>query len=65
MSDTPTTPRRNNLELMTPAERAIYDATVEVEKVGADERLTKAVMLLEEAQNLVANYVDENINKEK
>jgi hypothetical protein len=55
--------RRIQLELMTPAEKAIYDASLEVEKVGADERLTKAVVLLSEARNLVADYVDEQIHE--
>jgi len=29
-------PRRNRLDLNTPAEKAIYDAIQEVEKAGAD-----------------------------
>jgi hypothetical protein len=57
-----TLPRRIQLDLMTPAEKSIYDACLEVEKVGADERLTKAVVMLSEARNLVADYVDEQIH---
>ena len=43
---------------MTPAELAILNAMIEVEKVGADERLTTAVTLLEKARNSVADFVD-------
>lgn len=51
-------PRRNNLELNTPAEKAIYDAMQEVEKVGADPKLTEAVTLLAKAKDIVADFVD-------
>lgn len=54
-------PRRNMLNEMTPAERAIYDAVQEVEKIGADVRLTEAVVLLTKARELVADFVDDNI----
>ena len=43
---------------MTPAELAILVATVEVEAVGADVRLTDAVVLLQAARDSVADYVD-------
>lgn len=56
--------RRNKLYENTSAEKAIYDAMQEVEKVGADVRLTEAVMLLAKAKDLVADYVDEKINNE-
>lgn len=52
------TPRRNRLDLNTPAEKAIYDAMQEVEKVGADVRLTEAVILLSKARELIADFVD-------
>ena len=51
-------PRRNRIDLMTPAEKAIYDAIQVVEEAGAHELLTKAVVLLGEAQEAVADYVD-------
>ena len=51
-------PRRSQLELMTPAEIAIREAIIEVEKVGADVLLTEAVILLGNAQNKVADYID-------
>lgn len=54
------TPRRNRLDLNTQAEHAIRNAVNEVEKVGADERLTEAVKLMNKANELVADFVDEN-----
>ena len=51
-------PRRIRLDLNTPAELAIYEAMGEVEKLPADTRLTEAVILLEQAKNKVADYVD-------
>lgn len=56
MSHDPT--RRSNLDTMSPAERAIHDAMLVVEKMPADERLTRAVMFLERAKEAVADYVD-------
>ena len=53
-------PRRADVSRNTEAERAIRRATVEVECLGADERLTRAVVLLEEARNAVADWVDAN-----
>lgn len=50
--------RRSRFDLMTPAEKAIYDAIQEVEKVGADPFLTYAVVLLQNAKDQVSNYVD-------
>lgn len=52
-------PRRIRLDLFTPAEKAIYDAVREVEKAGAHEKLTEAVMLLQKSRELVADFVDE------
>jgi hypothetical protein len=51
-------PRRVCLDRMTEAELAIRQAVIEVEKVGADVRLTDAVILLSAAQTRVADYVD-------
>ena len=51
-------PRRNRLDLNTPAEISIHAAIQEVEKAGADERLTEAVVLLGKAKELVADFVD-------
>lgn len=50
---------RQTVELNTPAELAIRKAMEEVEKLPASEILTDAVVKLEEARNLVADFVDE------
>lgn len=52
-------PRRNRLDLNCSAEIAIYNAMQEIEKMAADERLTKAQILLTEASGLIADYIDE------
>lgn len=51
-------PRRIQLEKMVPAERAIRDAIASVEVLGCHEKLTKAVILLAQAQDAVADFVD-------
>lgn len=55
--------RRQRLDKCTPAELAIYKAIEEVEKIGADIKLTDAVIKLNEARNLVADFVDDVENK--
>lgn len=52
-------PRRSRLDLNTPAEKAIYDAMQEVEKLPADVKLTEVVTLLAKAKDLVSDFVDE------
>lgn len=51
-------PRRSMLNEMTPAEKAIYEAGQLIEKMGVDVRLTTAQIKLQEARDLVADYVD-------
>lgn len=51
-------PRRARVDLYVPAETAIREAMLAVEAMGADVLLTKAVVLLGEAQTAVADYVD-------
>jgi hypothetical protein len=51
-------PRRCFVEKRVAAETAIAAAMAEVEKMGADVRLTRAVILLGEAKNAVGDYVD-------
>lgn len=51
-------PRRNQLDKCTPAELAIYKAMEEVEEAGADVKLTDAIIKLQEAKELVADFVD-------
>ena len=53
------TPRRIRLDLMSPAEVAIYNATQEVEKMPGDIRLTHAVIALIEARSHVADFIDD------
>lgn len=55
----PQVPRRNRLDLCTPAEMAIYNAVQEVEKLAADVRLTDAVTLLQQAREKVADFIDD------
>lgn len=52
--------RRHRLDLNTTAELAIYNAIQEVEKIAADKKLTDAVLKLNEARNLVADFIDEH-----
>lgn len=51
-------PRRNRIDLNTPAELAIRSATAAVEAAGDDPLLTEAVTLLTEAREKVADFVD-------
>lgn len=51
-------PRRARLDLNTPAELAIRAALEEVEKVGADPLLTEAAILLGQAREKLADYID-------
>lgn len=50
--------RRNDILQMQPAELAIRAAVLAVEKLPADTRLTRAVILLGEAQRKVADFID-------
>ena len=54
-------PRRSCIFLLTPAEKAVFDAVNAVENVGADVRLTDAVVLLQQAREKLADYFDEQI----
>jgi hypothetical protein len=53
-----TIPRRCYIDKLTPAEKAIYDALVAVEAVGADPLLTEVSELLSQARSKMADYVD-------
>lgn len=52
-------PRRAIMPDWCKAEKAIYDAMQEVEKLSADIRLTQAVTLLSQAKDKVSDYIDE------
>jgi hypothetical protein len=54
-------PRRSCVYLLMPAEKAVYDAVQAVENVGADVRLTDAVVLLQLAREKLADYFDEQL----
>ncbi len=58
-------PRRNRIDLLSPAEKAIYDAQQAVERAGADPRLTKATILLSEAGEAVADYIDSALSSKE
>ena len=51
-------PRRIDTLRHTSAEKAISDAMREVEELGCDPLLTDAVVLLQQARDKVADYVD-------
>lgn len=51
-------PRRIRMDLWTPAEKAIYEALREVEKLPPDSQLTEAVILLQKAKDIVSDFVD-------
>lgn len=56
--------RRFTLTMHTPAEAAIFKAMEEVEKLGADVRLTNAIHSLHIAKEDVSNYIDEQLAKQ-
>lgn len=49
----------NRLDLMSPSEKAITEAIMEIEKAGADVKLTNAQVLLGKARDLVYEYYKE------
>lgn len=51
-------PRRACIDLMVPAQLAIREAMLAVERMPADVRLTRAVVLLGEASTAVSDFVD-------
>ena len=61
----PAIPRRIRIDLMTPAELAIRNAVLEVENAGCHVLLTDAVVLLQQAREKVADFVDANLEEEK
>ena len=51
-------PRRNDITQQTPAERAIREAVLRVEEAGCHPLLTDAVVLLQQAKDKVADWVE-------
>lgn len=45
----------------TPAELACLNAVAAIEMMGCDDRLTRAQILIQQAQALVADYVDSHL----
>lgn len=58
-------PRRICIDLLTPPEVALYKALAAVEEAGADPLLTDAVILIQQAREKVAEYVDRRLNQHK
>lgn len=56
-------PRRNQLQLNTPAELAIFNAIQEVERAGADVVLTEVVDILIKAKQLLGDFVDYKLSE--
>ena len=59
---TNTIPRRAYINKMLPAELAIRTAVDAIEEMGADILLTDAVILLQQAQSKVADYIDRELD---
>ncbi len=57
-------PRRSRVDKFTPAETAIRAALQAVETVGADVRLTDAVVLLGHAADRLADFVENQPSRE-
>lgn len=55
--------RKIDILLNTPSELSIMKAMEEVEKLPSDERVTKVVMLLSEAKDILSEYIDEKITE--
>jgi len=50
--------RRSRLDLNEPSELAIRNAMQEVEKMGADVKLTEAITLLNQSLDIVSDFID-------
>lgn len=53
--------RGHRLDLNTCAEMAVRNAITEVEKLGADERLTDIIIMLSDALRMLGDYIDDSI----
>lgn len=56
-------PRRNRIDQNSVAELAVRDVIQKVEAFGCDPLLTDAVVLLDQAREKIADYVDAQIAK--
>lgn len=59
-----TIPRRVRIDLFSKEEKAIYDVQQMIEHMEADPILTDVGLLLSQARNRLADYVDKQISKE-
>lgn len=55
------TPRRNNLNLNTDVEISIRESMLKVENMGSNPLLTEAIVKLNEARELVADFIDDRL----
>jgi len=55
--------RRNVLTLMTPLELEIQNIIYEIEKTGADTKLTQAVILMSQAKDLISDFIDNDASR--
>ena len=55
--------RAYNLMYLTPTETLLATAIGEIEKLGADKRLSDAQFLITKARALLASYIDERIKE--
>lgn len=53
--------RRVYLPYQTKVESLLHQANLEVESIGVDERLTQAQQLINQAKNLIGDYMDEQL----
>jgi hypothetical protein len=51
-------PRRSQLQKMVPAEKLIFEAIQEIEKMGANVLLSDAQLLLSQAKDKVSDFVE-------
>ena len=51
-------PRRSRLDLVTPEEKALYEMVWQIEKLGAHVLLTDVVVLLGQAREKLADWVE-------
>ena len=56
-------PRRNIQNYELPAERSLRYSMADIEELGADPKLTEALMLVQKAKEIVSDYIDKNLTE--
>jgi hypothetical protein len=51
-------PRRRKLYCLVPAEKALYESVVEIEKLPAHPKLSEAQNLIIKASEIVSDFID-------